>query len=262
MLRKGYYTLSSRIRTRKKHLQCMLRYFSQFVSEAPRINNRPVFFGSYGTLMRVCGLGRDRNSMSQSLTLFALLGMLVKVEPTSIPEKEQKKARAIAAKYGHQRLTGFYQFNECSVETLKEAERRAIILKENKTTLAGLSRELVLRTFGEETANEAYPQYRRENGWGTTNKSNSNTGAIVKRAKIAIEEHGFIIEAELRKSVKSDRQWVRSIAEVLRNNRWEKVKLNKARKLELGVAGKGYPYIIVPKEGINMEDEGNNVECT
>jgi len=103
--------LSSLIRTRKSHIQSMLLHFTQYVSDDLRIDDKPAFYASYETLMRVCNLGRDRNRMSQTLTLFALLGMLTKVELETVPQKELKKAKSIAAKYGLGKLTNFYQFN-------------------------------------------------------------------------------------------------------------------------------------------------------
>lgn len=60
--------------------------------------------------------------MSQSITLFALLNMLNKVDLKVIPEEELNKAKEISEKYGLKKLVNFYQVEEYRYRTLENSE--------------------------------------------------------------------------------------------------------------------------------------------
>lgn len=241
--------LSSLIRTRKSHIQSMLLHFTRYVSDNLKVDGKPIFYASYDTLMRVCNIKKsDRQKLSQTLTLCALLGMLTKVELGSIPEKELKQAKSIAAKHGFKKITNFYQFPEYGCISLENGESNAKILRENNITLAGLGREYVLRTFSEKTANKVFPQYQFENNRGTSDMSDTSTIKLVNKIAKKIEKQGYIFEAELTKTYKNNLQWKRSITEILDSYGWQKVKLNKVLKDKYGIVRKGYPFLIIPKE--------------
>lgn len=174
--------LSKLIRTRKVHIQKILIHFTQYVSDNLKADGEPLFFGSYSTLMKVCGIRGNMNTLSQSLILFNLLNMLTKVETEKIPEKELKKAKSIAAKYGHKKLTNFYQFTEYGVNSLYDSEDIAKTLKKNSFSLKGLSREYILRTFGKELADKVFPQHKYENSLGTSERSDNATMRLAIKA--------------------------------------------------------------------------------
>lgn len=74
------------IRTRKLHIQKMLIYFTQHISDNMQYDNRALFFGSYNVLMEICNINPNKRiTLSQSITLFTLLNMLDKVELNCIP---------------------------------------------------------------------------------------------------------------------------------------------------------------------------------
>jgi hypothetical protein len=85
-----------------------------------------------------------------------------KLNEKQIPEDLLNKAKHIAATYGHKKLTNFYCFDEYGINLLDDSEKIACCLKENHMSLKGLSREYVLRTFGDNVANRIYPQYEYE----------------------------------------------------------------------------------------------------
>jgi hypothetical protein len=135
-----YPQLSSLIRTRKHHIQLMLLHFKDFIREDLQVDGKPLFFASYKSLMNVCNIKGDRNALSQSLTLFALLNLLDKVELSKIPENELNMAKHISAQYGLKKLTGFYSFEEYGIHSLDTSERIAETLKQHNMTLKGVSR--------------------------------------------------------------------------------------------------------------------------
>lgn len=239
--------LSKIIRTRKSHIQQMLVHFTQYISDNLNVDGKPLFFASYDTLMKICEIKSNdsHQKLSQTLILFTLLNMLDKVEEERIPVEELKKAKAIAAKYGHKKLTGFYQFGEYGVLQLSESEKKAKMLKENNMTLGGLSREYVYRTFGKAEADRCFPQYRHENSKGTTEKSDNQTLKIVRKIAKKIDKQGYIFERDIKKNKRNELQWRKSISDVLNSYGWKKVKLNKQLKEQFGITVKGYPFLIV-----------------
>ena len=237
------------IRTRKDHMKAILLHFSTLVNEDMKYNDKPFFFASYNKLMEVCGIKPHRRQvLSQSLVLFALLNMIVKMRLGDIPEKQLKKARAIAAKYGHTKLTGFYSFDEYGVLQFQDSDEIAKQLQANNITFKGLSREYILRTFGEQKANEVYPQYQFENRKGTSEKSDNATDKLINELCNTINKYGFCFESAIRGSGKTEIQWKRSIQYILDIGKFKKVKLNKGLKEEYHISCKGYPNIIINRQ--------------
>lgn len=221
--------VSKLIRTRKLHIQQMLVHFTQYINDDMQYDDKPLFYASYNTLMKVCDI-KDRTRLSQSLTLFTLLNMLSKVELNCIPEEELNKAKHISAKYGFKKLTNFYQFEEYGYMTLEDSEEIAKILIDNNISLRGLSREYILRTFGIEVANKVYPQYKFENKRGTSDKSDRQTLEIGKFILDEIKKKGYMLEKDVKINSRVETQWKRSIQEILDAYGLAKVRASKVNK--------------------------------
>lgn len=235
------------IRTRKTDIQKILMHMTKYVSDGLQLDGKPLFFSSIPNLMKIC----ERNSkpkMSQSITLFALLNMLNKVELNCIPEDELNKAKHISAKYGFKKIVNFYQIEEYGFTTLENSEKIAGTLIENNISLKGLSREYILRTFGIETADRVFPQYKYENRQGTSAKSDYLTGEIASVVLNTIKEQGYIFERDVNINGAIGTQWKKSIQEILDSYGLKKVKLNKMLKEKYGIEGNGYPCIIIESE--------------
>lgn len=211
-------------------------HFTQYISDNLSVDGKPLFFGSYSTLMEVCGIHKNsRLVFSQSLTLFNLLNMLEKVETEKIPEEELKKAKSIAAKYGHKKLTNFYQFEEYGVNTLYDSENIAKKLKENNISLRGLSREYILRTFGRELADKVFPQFKYENEQGTSKRSDDRTINLATKIMATIEQYGYCLESSIKENKHYELQWKKSIQEILDSYDLVKVKASKINKLKYDI---------------------------
>lgn len=232
-----YPELARLIRTRKHHIKDILIHFSQYINDDMKINGKPFFFSSYNTLMDVCSIKGGSDKLAQSLTLFALVNMIIKLPVENIPEKELTKAKAIAAKYHHKKLTNFYSFEEYGTLLFQDSEEIAKVLKSNNMTLKGLSREYILRTFGENLANKVYPQYKFENAQGTSKKSDEHTSQIVECLFYCIEKKGFATEKDIvcllsnRYSYQTTEiQIKKSLQEILLTYKLVRVKASKANK--------------------------------
>ena len=235
------------IRTRKTDIQKILMHMTKYVSDGLQLDGKPLFFASLPNLMKVCER-KNKNTMSQSITLFALLNMLNKVELNCIPEDELKKAKHISAKYGFKKIVNFYQIEEYGFTSLENSEKIAGTLLDNNVTLKGLSREYILRTFGVELADKVYPQYKFENRKGTSAKSNYLTGEISAVVLETIKNQGYIFERDVNLDGAIGRQWKKSIQEILDSYGLQRVKLNKELKEKYGIEGNGYPCIIIESE--------------
>lgn len=241
------------IRTRKHHIKLMLLHFSEMVNEDMQIDGKPFFFASYPKLMEICDI-KKRAKLSQSLTLFALLHMIEKLPEDKIPEKELTKAKSIAAKYGLKKITNFYAFEEYGVNSFTESEKKALYLKENNVSLKGLSRELVLTSFGIDEANRVYPQYKFENERGTSEKSDIHTAHIVECIMHCIENKGYATERDIVAMLGSQYNFLttevqikKRLQEILVTYELERVRANKETKAQYNVVSDGYPFIIVRK---------------
>ena len=249
----AFPALSNLIRTRKHHIQKLLLHFSQYLTEdGLSLDGKLLFWGSYPVLMEVCKIDpRNPKTFAQSITLFSLLNLLVKVPQEQIPQKLLTKAKAIAAQHNFQRLTNFYTFEEYGIATLHEGEQIAKNLKDNNLTLAGLSREYVLRTFGKDVADRVYPQFRNENASGTSEKSNMLSLNLTLRLLDQIKSKGFCFEKELTNNYVEYAQWKRSIQETLNSYGLKKVKLNKALKEKFNIDCEGYSAIIISADNLS-----------
>lgn len=243
--------LNKVIRTRKHHIKMLLLHFSEKINEDMIVNDKPIFFASYPQLMDIC-VTNDRAKLSQSLSLFALLNLIEKLPEGKIPEKELRKAKSIAAQYGLKKVTNFYSFSEYGVDTFTESEENAKKLKENNVTLKGLSRELVLRTFGEETANRIYPQFVFENSRGTSEKSDEHTAEIVSCIQYCLDKKAYCTETDIVKMlnakynhVTTEVQIKKSLQEILTSYGLKRVRANKDYKEKYNIQASGYPFIIV-----------------
>ena len=238
------------IRTRKADIQKILMHMTKYISDGLQLDGKPLFFASLTSLMKVC----ERNSkpkMSQSITLFALLNMLNKVELNCIPEDELKKAKQISAKYGFKKIVNFYQIEEYGFTTLEDSEKIAATLLDNNMTLKGLSREYILRTFGVDLADKVYPQFKFENRQGTSAKSDYLTGEIALVVLETIKDQGYIFERDVNLNGTIGTQWKKSIQEILDSYGLRRVKLNKELKEKYGIKTNGYPCIIIEVEEEN-----------
>lgn len=242
------------IRTRKNTIKLMLLHFSEMVNEDMQIDGKPFFFASYNTLGQVCGVKKS-DRLAQSITLFSLLNLIEKIPEDKIPEKELTKAKAIAAKHGFKKLTNFYSFNEYGVNTFSDSEKKAELLRSNHISLAGLSREWVLRTFDIDEANRIFPQYKYENERGTSKKSDVHTAEIVNSIFLLINEKGYATENEVISLLNTNHtkertkiQIKRSLQEMLNAYGLDRIRLNKQLKDKYKVSGNGYPFIIVPND--------------
>ena len=253
--------LYNSIRTRKSDLKAILLYGASLINENMQIDGKPFFFASYSKLKDVIGTKKDKK-ISTDLALFAMTNLLLKLPIHKIPAEMFKAATEISKKYGYKRICNYFTVEPYGLNSLEEAENRAKILKENGVTLRGMSQEMVIRFFGEEKANEIYPQYIEEHKAGTTERSDKYVYEIISSIEDLISRYGYatvddiawqLRESHTRESVKT--QIKKCLKELLVAYSLDYVKANKElkEKYNIKVGENSFPYVFIPKNDEEKE---------
>lgn len=229
---------------RKKYLEKMLDFIYDNIKDDLIVGDYPVVFASYDTLMTHFGI-RKREIVAQSILLFTLLGLIVKVPISQIPKQYMETTIEIQRKHRHHKTTNYYQMGDFGISNLNKADAMARVLKEKGMTYKGLTREFVYRTFGQEAADRCFPQYKRENAIGMSTKSDDAVISIAIFINKRIKKQGYCLVKEITLNKKYDLQWRKAIAEILESYGWQKRKLNKELKEKFKVNAKGYPQVII-----------------
>ncbi len=147
----------------------------------------PIFYGSRRKIGKdVFGVNQPL-SVNKTIQLFNILGLINKLAPEDLPIDVLEIAKQHAVKG---RLTNHYEVPDFYTEYLEQMEDKAKVLKNNNYSKKGLSREYILRTFGEEFTNKYYPQDKHK--IRNTKQSDDNTQKIVSFILEGIKDCGFI----------------------------------------------------------------------
>ena len=109
---------------------------------------------------------KSKNTSNKTIQLFCLLNLLNKIDPKLLPEKllakhiQNKQSKIKELNHAVNQINT-YQIPSYSIDMLNDSNNKAMILKDNNFTLNGLSREYIIRTFGDELANEIFPQFKK-----------------------------------------------------------------------------------------------------
>lgn len=217
--------------------------------------NNVVFFASISKLQEGLNLS-NRKRIADRNALFAFLYLLNKLKEDDVPEKYLTKAKHIAAKNNQKSIVNFYSIPSYCDEILQKSIKRAIEYKENNLSMKGWSRELLLRTFGEEIANEIYPQFTHRKA---TKQSNERTIEIHKVVLDLLNKNKFVTEKEVVEMLHEDYgktqtqiQIKKSLQEMLDTYGLVRIRCNNKIKETYGVVSNGYPFIIV--KGSNTDE--------
>ncbi|BDG36479.1 hypothetical protein [Saccharococcus caldoxylosilyticus] len=217
----------------------------------------PIFFASTRSIARKCG--KDKRRVSQRISLFAYLGLIRKLPENEIPPFLLKKAKSEAAKKKQQHLINFYSIPAYNEITLQFVKRKVREYKERGFTMRGWSRELVLRTLGEDEADRVFPQIS-----GKQIKDGQVTKDIERLTLVLIEQKGWTTEAEILaemieqyKGKKShyEKRIKQIIPELIDKYGLCKSRLNKKLKQQLNVIVDGYPNIIYKTSQVDKQSE-------
>lgn len=217
-------------------------------------NGMPVFYASLTQLQNVFETN-SRDTVNKNINLFCLLHLIQKMQLDCIPKNMLLKAKEWAKKKRFNKIPNHYQIPAYDNKTLEQSELNAKILQDNNFTMKGISREWVIRTFGEEVANKIYPQCKKENAKGTTKASDERTIQIAKIIMQEIDKKGYCTEKQVIEQLKhkygktlTQIQLKRSLQQILENYNLKRVRANKKLKEQYGITTKGYPFLILKNQ--------------
>lgn len=247
----GYPYLYRWIGRVRSDLVLKLRWAKDCIrSERLQVDGRHVFFLSLREMERRSKGARDLprhfGRQSQRVDRYCLLGLMRKVPDHEIPEKVLKEARARQGRQAHH--IQFYMFPAYTPTLLNAANRRARSLTDAGASVRGVSRQLIVDLFGQETAEEVYPQHADE------------PGAAAREFAAAVEAHVIADIETLRYTTASRvREALQGHSQSLTHRRVERVLpgicqkhslirvvANQQMKDRLGIAARGFPKVIIP----------------
>ncbi len=207
-----------------------------------------VFFAS---LTKIMGELNYKNSkrIADRNSLLAFLYLINKLTEQNVPESYLTKAKHIAAKNKQKSLVNFFSIPSYCDEVLEKSLERASMFKDNNMTMRGWSRELLQRTFGDEIANEIYPQFTHRK---VPKNSVKKTNDIHKLVNEILDYKGYVLEKEIIEELRNiygkartEVQIKKSLQEMLDTYGLKRIRCNNKIKEVYGVVGNGYPFIIV-----------------
>lgn len=222
--------------------------------------NNVVFYASISKICKAMGLNNVNGRIPDRIGLLAFLLLIKKLREEQVPVKLIERNREYKKNNRNSYMVNFFSIPSYSDDHMKESFRRALEYVNNNITMRGWSRELLQRTFGEEIANEIYPQFEHRK---ITTKSAIRTSQIHKIAMSFIEERGYVLEKEIteeliREYEKSEykysknqleRQIKKSLQEMLDAYGWKREKLTNDLKDKLNLKHiKRCPFIIYKEQ--------------
>lgn len=211
-------------------------------------DGNPIFFTSLRKIGRIANIS-DPKSVCKKIANLVFHKLLQKKDESAIPVELVEKARCHARAKNHEFLVSYYAIPSYASNHLIECRTRARMFDHRPLVHDARTREGYLRTYGEEVADEVYPQTK---GKQNTQASDERTLEIQTIVMDAIEERGWISEREIVEKMRkfynktlSKAQVKRSIGEVLDSYGLVMVKLTKALKERLMVESIGYGANII-----------------
>jgi hypothetical protein len=243
-------------RVRADLMEKLQFFHDHVVSERFRVGDEAIFFSSlrrfHKLAARMDEAPRYFNRQNEKVDRYCLLGLLRKIPDSELPEAILCEARKRQAENGHIHRVQFYSVPAYTGEVLQRADDRARKLSEAGASVRGVSRELILDLFGEDVAQEVYPQRAPA-------RVGAGGFAVRLEAVLAahIESKGYSTVAALRAAMRAESEW-RSVTErriekalpgILARHGLRKVTCDGPLKASLRIDAPGYPKVIVPKYG-------------
>ena len=227
-----------------------------------------IFFASIEFICKQMNVSpNSMGKISQKLAVLSYHKVLNKLDDSQIPDTMFKKSKSVASNKKSNNHVNYFSIPSYTVNKFIEVEDRGIAWKKNGHTMKGMSREMIARGDGLETANELYPQYKKvktekvdkETGEiiteitdrTTTDISNKRVEVILKAIGELISSQGYCTEKQLiyilykQYAYNTTETQLKRMRGQLSQFGLKRVKTTKELKIEYNIKGNGYPYIII-----------------
>lgn len=208
-------------------------------------------------------INKDVKEIGKRLSLFSFLGVLNKMHIKDLPP--ETKGKLVTQRNEKIKKTGNKKINfqDCysiphyDDKTLSDANEKAIEFKKSNLSMTGFGREMLIRSTGKESANAVFPMMSEVD---LTNKSNQISDYVKEKFLNAINEKGWVMEAEilekmtqetlnstngqLKGKMKNIKAIKKNLNELVEGYGLIRERLNNDLKKKMNIEIKGYPYII------------------
>jgi hypothetical protein len=207
-----------------------------------------LFYTSMRHLANIKGV-KSQSKIANIVALFVYLGLIFRKNKDELPDNFiDQVIKTINPK--HIDIISFFAVPSYCDKIMTFGEEKAIEFKEKHLTMKGWSRELLLRTLGENEANRVYPSQK---GKKLSELSHNNVSTIERVLLNFIYEKGWVTEKELYEhvhlNIKSNeykkKQIKKMIGETLDKYGLKRVRLNRDIKEKYQIDVNGYPFIII-----------------
>lgn len=205
-------------------------------------------------------LTNDFVELNKRINFFAFLGIIEKLHTKNVPEEIynlSKKIRdRIYKKTGKKiYMPNYYTMNMYTNDNLRKADKMAQEYDNKNMSMAGFSRELLIRSFGKEVADRVYPMKEK---YKLTDKDEEISLQVKAKFLDLINKKGWVTEREVFEKLyggkkKKEKLIKKNLQELLDEYNLKRVRLNKELKKQYGISINGYPYVIIPN-GDNLND--------
>lgn len=207
-----------------------------------------LFYTSMRHLANIKGV-KSQSKIANIVALFVYLGLILRKSKDELPDYFIDHVLK-NIKPNHIDIISFFAVPSYCDKVMSFGEEKAIEFKEKHFTMKGWSRELLLRSLGEDEANRVYPSQK---GKRLSHLSHDNVSTIEKEMIELIHRKGWVVESELYDCVilkvnskeYKKKQIKRMISEVLDKYDLKRVRLNNKMKVKMNIEISGYPYIII-----------------
>lgn len=204
-----------------------------------------VFFSSFNNILKE--MKSNNRNISDRINLFAFLELINKLDEKDIPEYLLNKAKHEAAKKKQRYLVSYYSLPSYNDQQLNTAEDLAKLFKEKNMTMKGWSRELLLRTFGQQMADKVYPQFKQVKISESSFKFEKDFVNVLFKL---LDKQGYATEKQCLALLKGYKELnhtkiKRILQDILDKYNLQRLRANKIIKEQYKITGTGYPFIIV-----------------
>lgn len=208
--------------------------------------NQTIFFVSNRSIGKVTGKSKSRACVKIALLTF--LKLCSKLSDSEVPPEMLERAIKFRNANKLVETVQFYELPRFDDETLAEANRMAEIYRQNSGTLQGMSREWILRTFGEAEADRVYP---KQSGKALTARSVEFQHTIEAIVTKHLKRKCYITEKDILAKMHGDStdnktQLKRCLQQIMNKLGLKRQRTNKVLKQQYKIKAHGYPVILIP----------------
>ncbi|WEG18533.1 hypothetical protein PQ478_08625 [Alkalihalophilus pseudofirmus] len=206
-----------------------------------------LFYASVRHIANIKGI-KNIKRVNDIVSLFAYLGLIFKKTKDDMPQRMIEDVSKVMSDKKSDKLT-FFALPSYSHEIMTFGEEKAVEFKEKHFSMKGWSREMLLRSLGDEEANRVYPLQK---GKQLSKQSECNVSKLETYCLDLLNENGWIIESEIVNNVVlsfggkeyKKIQIKKMLGEFIDKYDLKRSRLNKKIKNLLNVEYEGSPFII------------------